>query len=212
MLRTPLMKTNRRTEVWMHWGSQADIEVDKADTDRQEWLCTERRQAGRQTDVDTSRQMDRGKQSDKYVREDADRQDTDGRHRHKWTDGDVDGRMHTKRRTRTDEDKHLQGRRMQRQRQIHNTDRQGQNTYLRWRSYPSFISSSSHVLDHSRPCGSVVLFAKRARVDRQVPTIWAIHEECRTTEKNLKAILKSYMNTNPRNNSYKILVLISEIR
>uniref|UniRef100_A0A7I4XYV4 Uncharacterized protein n=1 Tax=Haemonchus contortus TaxID=6289 RepID=A0A7I4XYV4_HAECO len=123
-------ETNRRTELWMHWGSQADMEVDKADTDRQEWLCTERRRAGRQTDVDTSRQMDRGKQSDKYVRVDADRQDTDGRHRHKWTDGDTDGHVHTKGRTRTDEDKHLQRRRMQRQRRTHNTDRQGQNTYL----------------------------------------------------------------------------------
>ncbi|XGW20431.1 hypothetical protein V3C99_003880 [Haemonchus contortus] len=127
MLRTPLMKTNRRAEEWTHQHSQADIEVDKTGTDGQVWANTERRQPGRQIDLDTSRQMDRGKQSDKYIRVDADRQDTDGRHRHKWTDGDTDGRMQTKAGTRTDADKHLQGRRMQRPRQTRNTDRCGLN-------------------------------------------------------------------------------------
>ncbi|XGW20297.1 hypothetical protein V3C99_003814 [Haemonchus contortus] len=74
MLRTPLMKTNRRAEEWTHQDSQADIEVDKAGTDGQVWAYTERRQAGRQTDVDISGQMDRGKQSDRYERVDADRE------------------------------------------------------------------------------------------------------------------------------------------
>ncbi|XGW20248.1 hypothetical protein V3C99_003786 [Haemonchus contortus] len=95
--------------------------------------------------------MDRGKQSDKYVRVDADRQDPDGRHRHKWTwtDGDTDGRMHTKGRTRTDADKHLQGRRIQRQRQTHNTDRRGLNL-------PSLAAGSRPVEDSSRTTWTTV--------------------------------------------------------
>ncbi|VDO46730.1 unnamed protein product [Haemonchus placei] len=93
--------------------------------------------------------MDRGKQLDKYVRVDADRQDTDGRHRHKWTDGDMDGRMHTKGRTRTDADKHRQRRGMQGQGQTNNTDRHGLNS-------PSLATRSRPVEAPSRTTWTTV--------------------------------------------------------
>ncbi|XGW19864.1 hypothetical protein V3C99_003585 [Haemonchus contortus] len=50
-----LMKTNRSTEVWTHSGSRADKEVDKTGTEGQVWDRTGRRQAARQTDMETCR-------------------------------------------------------------------------------------------------------------------------------------------------------------
>uniref|UniRef100_A0A7I4Y008 Uncharacterized protein n=1 Tax=Haemonchus contortus TaxID=6289 RepID=A0A7I4Y008_HAECO len=133
----------------------------RAQTDRQEQTWTERRQTDGRQKQTCSGQVDRwamgqmhtgGREraahTGEYGQTDADRTG------HGRTCSDGGGRARTKGRTRTDVDEHRQGRGMQKRGQTSYTDGQRPDTHLGGRSIPSIRSSSSHVLDHSRPCGS----------------------------------------------------------